>query len=251
MRPSLDNGERGAPCCGHKLASELCYHIFLTMGGVTNTMKDTTNTARVAGYLAKMFRAINARYFNNEIAEPVITIQSTPRSYGHVTVSKIWHKANGDQCHELNIGAGTLDRPIQEVVGTLMHESVHLWHLGRGVQDCSRGGAYHNKRFRDKAEQCDLKISYDPRIGWSITEPTEALIDFIISQGWEDIHMGRTDGYIRTGPGGTAQPGGGITGGRRPSSTRKLICPKCGQSVRATKKVNILCGDCMERMVEV
>lgn len=56
---------------------------------------------------------------------------------------------------------------------------------------------------------------------------------------------------IRAGAGGTAQPGADTTGGKRPSSTRKLICPKCGQSVRATRKVNILCGDCMERMIEV
>lgn len=215
-------------------------------------MKDTTSTARVAGYLTKIFRAINTRYFDSQIEEPIITIQSTPRAYGHVTVGKVWHLADGRQLHELNIGAGTLDRPIENVVCTLCHESIHLWHLQAGIRDCSRGGTYHNKIFRDRAEECDLKISYDPRIGWSITEPTEALIDFIISQGWTDIHMGRTDGLTIRGPGGgTAQPGTGAgPDGKRPSSTRKLICPCCGQSVRATRAVNILCGDCMERMVE-
>ncbi|MFR6368266.1 MAG: hypothetical protein ACLUOA_05185 [Gemmiger formicilis] len=35
---------------------------------------------------------------------------------------------------------------------------------------------------------------------------------------------------------------------KKPSSTRKYICPCCHQSVRATKAVNILCGDCMEKM---
>ena len=33
------------------------------------------------------------------------------------------------------------------------------------------------------------------------------------------------------------------------SSTRKYICPCCGMSVRATKEVNIKCGDCDIRMV--
>lgn len=215
-------------------------------------MKDTTNTARVAGYLAKMFRVLNEHYFGNKLEEPIITIQSTPRAYGHVTVSKVWHKANGEQCRELNIGAGTLDRPIENVVSTILHEMTHLANLQEMVKDCSRGNTYHNKRFRDRAEQCDLKISYDPKIGWSITEPTEALIDFIISQGWEDIHMGRTDGYIRTGAGDTAQPGTATPGGKRPSSTRKLICPSCGISVRATRAgIRVLCENCMKRMVEV
>lgn len=32
------------------------------------------------------------------------------------------------------------------------------------------------------------------------------------------------------------------------SSTRKYVCPCCGNSVRATKAVNLICGDCMEKM---
>ena len=34
------------------------------------------------------------------------------------------------------------------------------------------------------------------------------------------------------------------------TSTRKYICPICGQSVRATKRVNIMCMDCNAPMVE-
>ena len=29
----------------------------------------------------------------------------------------------------------------------------------------------------------------------------------------------------------------------------KYICPKCGNSCRATKVINLICGDCMEKMV--
>ena len=56
-------------------------------------MKDTTSTARVAGYLTKIFRAINARYFDGQIEEPIVTIQSTPRAYGQVRVKwpHLWY----------------------------------------------------------------------------------------------------------------------------------------------------------------
>lgn len=212
-------------------------------------MKETIKTSRTAGYLEKIFRVLNAHYFSGELEEPIITIQSTPRAYGHVTVAKAWHKQNGEQRHELNIGAGTLDRPIESVVSTLLHEMVHLYNLQNGIQDCSRGGMYHNKKFRDAAVARDLDISYDSRIGWSITQPTEALIDFIITEGWSDIRMGRDEGFSSRGIGGKA---GGQTGKPaipKPSSTRKYICPCCRNSVRATKSVNLICGDCMERMV--
>lgn len=214
-------------------------------------MKATVKTSRTAGYIEKMFRALNAHYFNGMLEEPIITIQSTPKAYGHVTVSKTWHTADGKQRHELNIGAGTLNREIQALTATLLHEMVHLFNLQNKIQDCSRGGTYHNKKFRDAAEARDLKISYDSRIGWSITEPTEALIDFIISQGWDDIQMNREEGFMARGTGTGLKGGPTPATGKRPSSTRKLICPRCGQSVRATRKVNILCGDCLLPMVEV
>lgn len=70
-------------------------------------MKDTIKTSRTAGYLEKIFRAINADWFGGELEEPIITIQSTPRAYGHVTVSKIWKSKGEERRHELNIGTGT------------------------------------------------------------------------------------------------------------------------------------------------
>ena len=114
-------------------------------------MKETVKTSRTAGYLEKIFRALNVKYFNGELEEPIITIQSTPRAYGHVTVAKAWQRGDTTR-HELNIGAGTLARPIENVVATTLHECVHLWDIQNGIQDCSRGGAYHNKKFKEAAE---------------------------------------------------------------------------------------------------
>lgn len=215
-------------------------------------MKQTIKTSRTAGYLEKLFRTLNTRYFGDTIEEPIITIQSTPRAYGHVTVSKAWHKANGDERHELNIAAGTLDRPIEEIVSTLLHEMVHLMNLQNGVQDCSRGGTYHNRKFKAAAEACDLHIDYDERIGWSVTSLTEALIDFIIEEGWEDICMSREDGCISRTP-GRGSPDRTPTTPTTPkkSSTRKYICPGCKMSVRATREVNIICGDCGLKMIRI
>jgi len=212
-------------------------------------MKETVKTSRTAGYLEKIFRALNTKYFNGELEEPIITIQSTPRAYGHVTVAKAWQRGDTTR-HELNIGAGTLNRDIVYVVCTLVHECVHLWDLQNGIQDCSRGGAYHNKRFKEAAEARDLKISYDPRIGWSITEPTDALCEFILEQGWENIQMNRME-YSYTPRGrGAGDAAGKPTGTSNPNShSIKYVCPCCRNSVRATKVVHIKCADCDMLMV--
>ena len=212
-------------------------------------MKQTVKTSRTAGYLEKIFRALNERYYNGEIEEPVITIQSTPRAYGHVTVAKSWARQDGENRHELNIGAGTLDRPIENVVATMQHEMVHLWNLQQGVQDCSRGGQYHNKRFREAATARDLIISFDPRVGWSITEPGDGLIEFIVEQGWEDIKMSRLEGWQAVGIGGKGPAITGKTVTPPRGNSRKIQCPCCGISVRATRDgLRLQCMDCGVQM---
>ncbi|MCI2046210.1 MAG: SprT-like domain-containing protein [Faecalibacterium sp.] len=211
-------------------------------------MKETIKTSRTAGYLEKMFRALNVRYFAGQLEEPIITIQSTPRAYGHITVAKAWRRGDTNR-HELNIGAGTLDRPIENITATLLHEMVHLYNLQNGIQDCSRGGAYHNKHFRDAATARDLSISFDKSIGWSITQPTPELCDFIIEQGWSDIKMNRIEWRYTPRGAGSGSATGIQVPTPRTSSTRKYICPCCGNSVRATKSVNILCMDCGRQMI--
>lgn len=82
-------------------------------------MKQLTSYNRVAGYLNKIFDLLNAEYFENELSRPTITIQSTPKAYGHFSLKDdTWVSSIGNS-HEINIGAGTLARPIEEVIATL------------------------------------------------------------------------------------------------------------------------------------
>ena len=212
-------------------------------------MKELTSYNRVAGYLNKVFDLLNAELFENALSRPTITIQSTPRAYGHFSLREDTWVSKLGGTHEINIGAGTLARPIEEVTATLLHEMVHYYNYENGIQDCSRGGQYHNKKFKEAAEARDLKISYDPRIGWSITEPTDALCEFILEQGWEDINMNRIEGaYIPRGK-GTGDNTDKPTGNNPNSHSIKYVCPCCGNSVRATKVVRIKCADCDMMMI--
>lgn len=219
-------------------------------------MKELTSYNRVAGYLNKIFDLLNHEYFENALSRPTITIQSTPRAYGHFSLrDDTWVSKIGGT-HEINIGAGTLARPIEEVVATLLHEMVHYYNYENGIQDCSRGNTYHNKRFKQEAERRGLIITHSDKYGWSHTEPSEELLDFVIENRLTDILLNRNEftgfqiGGTGTHSGGTALGG---TQGRTPrtSSTRKYLCPCCGMSVRATRTVRIACIDCQEQMVEV
>ena len=214
-------------------------------------MKKLTNYQRATQYLVKVFRLINQEYFNNELEEPTITIQSTVGAYGHITTNKVW--SNDEvKSYELNISADYLNRPIENVVATLIHEGVHLYAMQNGIKDTSNRGVYHNRTFKELAEQRGLLISRHEKYGWTITEPTEETIDFCISYGLEDIEICRqSDFYIGISGGKSGNGNTGTPSTRNPSSTRKYICPCCGNSFRATKDIRVLCMDCNEEFVKV
>ena len=216
-------------------------------------MKELTSYNRVAGYLNKIFDLLNQEFFEGTLSRPTITIQSTPKAYGHFSLNKdTWISKLGGT-HEINIGAGTLARPIEEVVATLLHEMVHYYNFLLGVQDCSRGNTYHNRRFKEAAEARGLIITHSERYGWSHTTPSDTILEFCLRYGLTEILINRNEAtYFRVG-GGTGTHNGGGVGVITPrtSSTRKYICPCCGMSVRATRTVRIACMDCDEQMVEV
>ena len=138
-------------------------------------MKQLTSYNRAAGYLNKIFDLLNEEYFESTLSRPTITIQSTPKAYGHFSLREdTWISKLGGT-HEINIGAGTLSRDIELVCATLLHEMVHYYNYINGIQDCSRGGTYHNKRFKAAAEARGLIDDHSDKYGWSHTSPGDSL----------------------------------------------------------------------------
>ena len=215
-------------------------------------MKELTSYNRVAGYLNKIFDLLNEEYFESSLSRPTITIQSTPKAYGHFSLNKdTWISKLGGT-HEINIGAGTLARPIEEVVATLLHEMIHYFNFIMGIQDCSRGNTYHNRRFKDAAEARGLIITHSEKYGYAHTAPSDELLEFCLRFGLTEILINRNEQtYFRVGGGSGAHSGASGTVTPRTSSTRKYICPCCRMSVRATRTVRIACIDCQEQMIEV
>lgn len=122
------------------------------------------------------------------------------------------------------------------------------------IENTSQNYRYHNKNFKREAEKRGLIISQGKYIGWSITEPSPEFIEVIRSHGIEkpmDINrdgekldlaglLGIMGGLI--GPGGENGIDGLMVPKKPKCSTRKYICPGCGNSFRATKDINVLWG---------
>ncbi|QIS02347.1 hypothetical protein F5X71_08435 [Nocardia brasiliensis] len=73
-------------------------------------------------------------------------------------------------------GEGFVDGP-REVLATLLHEAAHGVALTRGVKDTSRGGAYHNGKYREIAVELGLSVDRSKGSGWSDTAITDRAVD--------------------------------------------------------------------------
>lgn len=191
--------------------------------------------------LESLFSKFNEKFYGGELQKPVITVSpdTTKGAYGWCTAWKAWGKAKEEDeetkddegYYEINICAEYLSRPFEDVAATLLHEMVHLYNLQTGIQDTSRSGTYHNKKFKDTAEQYGLIVDSSGKYGFSSTKLNEEAKSFMASLSDKKFEL-----FRKTLP--------KVKGQSKSSSSRKYVCPVCGSIIRATKEVHVICGDC-------
>ncbi|MEY8317717.1 SprT-like domain-containing protein [Oscillospiraceae bacterium 50-58] len=212
-------------------------------------MPDKTTLTPVLEKLEDLFSKLNSEFYGGKLQAPVITVSpdTTKGAYGWCTGWKAWtdkapkplsemtpeeiKAAETDGYYEINLCAEHIARPFMDTVGTLLHEMAHLYNCQMGIQDTSRGGFYHNKKFKETAEAHGLIVEKNPKYGYSKTILTDEAKAFIKS-----LDDCKFDLYRKAIP--------HIGGSKKSNSSRKYVCPCCGAIVRATKEVNIVCGDC-------
>jgi len=210
--------------------------------------------------LHRAFKLINQYLFENSLPEPAILIQNNGKRKGVMgwcTTKPIWSdKENKIKKYEITICAEFLNYPINDILGTMLHEMVHLDNAIKGIQDCSRGGHYHNKKFKETGEAKGLIVEFEDKAGgWTKDRPSDKTLElfksFNINQEAFKIARGRT---IEADEGENEEGQEGEEDGGKKSHIRKYVCPNpdCPEKtlIRASKEVNVMCGECMLTLIE-
>ena len=220
--------------------------------------------------LEELYRRTNDLFASKakRITLPVfVTIQSRGkrRAYGWCYIVPNW--VDGEDkgiAYEINIAAETLGKPLEETYTTLVHEMVHLYNCQEGIKDTAARSDRHNKKFGATCDLIGLANRADASLGWTThckweesgAELHEILENYKQEGRPELLQVKRKDdkGTVwkpTGGEGGDNGEGGESTSTtkKRKSNQIKYVCPCCGTSVRATKKVNIMCADCKEIML--
>ena len=215
-------------------------------------MKQVTNMSRLVNQLEKTFRLLNQDFFNNELPMPIITVIPSTKSYAHYVPYDVWNTKEGGK-REINISSAYLLRPLENIIGSLLHECCHFYNdVILNVQDCSRGGMYHNRQFKKQAEQRGLIVERSEKYGFAHTIPSDTLIEWVLNHNeLREIEICRNEiNNISIGIGKRTADGGIDIISTNKSHSRRYICPCCHTIIRATKTVNVICGDCMQQMIE-
>jgi hypothetical protein len=116
------------------------------------------------------------RQHHPEVPEAVLVVASGAEgkrlNLGHFAPHR-WQVHGADR-HEVLVGGEGLQRGPTDVLGTLLHEAAHGLAQARDVQDTSRQGRYHNRRYATLAHELGLEVTSIQPIGWSATTvPTQ------------------------------------------------------------------------------
>jgi hypothetical protein len=160
---------------------------------------------------------------------------------GHFVDSQWQH--GRDVLSEVLVSGEGLARTVDEVLATLLHEAAHGVAFVRKVQDTSRQGRWHNRRFATIATELGLSVAQAPKIGWSVTTLGPGVLEQYV-----DVVEG-LDAALKA----YRYPTMPATGKASARNGVVLVCT-CGRKIRtsttAAAQGSITCGVCDDVFVE-
>ena len=230
---------------------------------MTNTYTIKMSISPIIDALEISFDWLSNRFYEGKLLRPVITMSEGKDRYRgwfwagtkeNPDGGKVWHTKDGSQsANELNVCSDSLDRTFEEIVDTLCHEMVHCYNDMEHVQDCARSGSRHNKKFKEAAEAHGMK--WNPPVEGDETSQADykrvgysrvSLRDDVKEEVYEALEELRNALTIYRDT-TTKSKGKKVS---KKSRVWKYVCPCCGNSVRATKELAVMCGYCKEEMIE-
>lgn len=135
---------------------------------------NSTASGKLVKAIEQAWAAIQAVHV--DVPHVVVTLGAGSGSGAGLTLGHFapnrWVQADAE-VHELFVGGEGLQRGGRAVMGTLLHEAAHGAAQVRNIQDTSRQGRYHNRKFKALGEEFGLVIEEAGNIGWSATTVPE------------------------------------------------------------------------------
>lgn len=202
----------------------------MTKGVVVISDEHTSINEAVNAQLQYMFSVFNDKFFEGKLEMPLFRLQNSgiTGSFNNNAVLV----CDGKYSHEIIIPVALLNDRIDVLTECLLHNMIHYYDFLYGLNLSSNNDSYHNKKFKNIAENCLLRCKYNKIHGWC-TETSNEFMDFCERYGFKKTWNTRYIKYV----------------GAENAHHKKYVCPMCHNSFRATKLINAVCADCNKKFI--
>lgn len=212
---------------------------------MSNITSNLTPTAATYDALDRAFNFFNDRLFESRLPPVMITMQRKRGARGYFWAEQFKARTDGHTMHEIALNPDTMDRTVEAVLSTLVHEMVHLKQEEYGTPG---KGSMHNKEWAAMMEEVGLIPSHNgepggKKTGRRVTHYIEP--DGLFEQACADLVAMGIDLLYFTQP--------AVSTGKEKKkdlSKVKRTCPCCGANAWAKQGLKMICGECEETMEE-
>ena len=207
--------------------------------------QSTPISAPLVGALEDCWAAIAKRHPDVPAAVIVVASGTDGRAsqarWGHFAALR-WVRGDAHLPEVLVAGEG-LARGAEAVLATLLHEAAHGVADVRKINDTSRQGRYHNRRYAALGRELGLDVAEVGSIGWSATTLSEQ------AKHEYRRELGRLQAAL------TLSRRGEVAGAGRRKSNNNLLAGTCacGRRIRVSGTTlaagPIVCGICDEAFI--
>jgi predicted SprT family Zn-dependent metalloprotease len=200
-----------------------------------------TPTAETYANLDAAFNHFNAELFGHRLPSVLFTLTRKRKAHGYFWAEQFKHRADGDHTHEIALNPDSMDRTLDAVLSTLVHEMTHLEQQEYGTPG-SKGN--HNKEWVTLMERVGLIPSNTGEPGGKQTG--RPMTHYVEEGGAFEVSLqnllasGFTLPYF-TQPRASAEK-------KKDLSKVKFTCPCCGDKAWAKASMRLVCGECNEEM---
>lgn len=208
----------------------------------------TTPTAQIYGALERAYRFFNVELFGNDLPPALFTLQHKGKgTLGYYASKRFEGRKSNRSTDEIALNPMHFKRPLLEILGTIVHQMVHLWQQHHDAP--SRNG-YHNRRWASKMIEVGLHPSDTGRPGGKtigqrmshyviLGGPFDRASRKLLASGFDVVWAeAMTQKSVSSNKPSTEKPGRVRWG-----------CPSCTLKAWAKPSAVLVCGVCKKRMV--
>ena len=201
-----------------------------------------TPTAETYAGLDRAFNHFNEKLFDNRLPPVMFTLTRKRGAHGYFWAEQFKHREDGDPTHEIALNPNTMDRTIEAVLSTLVHEMTHLEQQEYGTPG-KKG--HHNKEWVKLMERVglipsDTGMPGGKQTGRKVTHYIDEQGPFVVA--FQELMPFDLPYFTQKTDTAGAK--------KKDLSKVKRECPCCNAKAWAKQGMRIICGECDEEMVE-